>query len=365
MRHVYPTREIPHLWAHQTQGDARNSQGNLYFKGPTIYSYRDSWPLAHIYTNGERRLVLVNDDRYSNTTAKHTSMVRSACGHIGRAMVPGGSLRVDDPYRTERYHRENLRHILGKMQDKLDKARRALRPENVEWCQRVALALHEQATVYCDFFGLPAPAAFPADAWQAAIDRVQRIANPDPVRDKAKFKARERRKAILRAELAAQHQVYCNRVAAYNAEYLACMGDVSPDDYWREHGTLPHVGNMTARYPSMPWKLEPRMRQAGLELPEIASARSTRRVLLRVHNDEIHTSMGARVPLNVAPLLWGLVQRARANGGYTPSENARVQIGHYALNRIDADGTMRAGCHTILYDELAIMARKLGLEVAS
>jgi hypothetical protein len=33
------TGEIPHLWAHRTQDDARNKQGNLYFTGDTIYSY--------------------------------------------------------------------------------------------------------------------------------------------------------------------------------------------------------------------------------------------------------------------------------------------------------------------------------------
>src|SRR5205807_8092971 len=38
-RHVFPTGEIPHLWAHKVQPDARNADGNLYFGGDTIYSY--------------------------------------------------------------------------------------------------------------------------------------------------------------------------------------------------------------------------------------------------------------------------------------------------------------------------------------
>jgi len=32
-RHVFPNREIPHLWAHQTQDEARNGTGSFYFRG--------------------------------------------------------------------------------------------------------------------------------------------------------------------------------------------------------------------------------------------------------------------------------------------------------------------------------------------
>ena len=34
-RHVFPNREIPHLWAHQTQDEARNGTGSFYFRGAT------------------------------------------------------------------------------------------------------------------------------------------------------------------------------------------------------------------------------------------------------------------------------------------------------------------------------------------
>jgi len=68
-RHVFPTSEIPHKWAHATQSDARNNGGNLYFRGDTIYSYRDSWPLARIYRHKKRGvLVLSNSDRATGAT---------------------------------------------------------------------------------------------------------------------------------------------------------------------------------------------------------------------------------------------------------------------------------------------------------
>lgn len=51
VKQVYPTNEIPHLWAHKTQSNARNAQGNLYFDGDTIYSYGSHFAIARHVTN--------------------------------------------------------------------------------------------------------------------------------------------------------------------------------------------------------------------------------------------------------------------------------------------------------------------------
>ena len=45
-RHVFSNREIPHLWAHQTQDEARNGTASFYFRGATIYSYGSHFPIA-------------------------------------------------------------------------------------------------------------------------------------------------------------------------------------------------------------------------------------------------------------------------------------------------------------------------------
>ena len=58
-KHVFNTGEIPHLWAHHTQDEARNRQGNLYFVGDTIYSYGSHFPIARQITNdaGQRAIL--------------------------------------------------------------------------------------------------------------------------------------------------------------------------------------------------------------------------------------------------------------------------------------------------------------------
>jgi hypothetical protein len=46
MKHVFNSSEVPHIWALQQQNEGRNSQGNFYFNGATIYSYGSHFPIA-------------------------------------------------------------------------------------------------------------------------------------------------------------------------------------------------------------------------------------------------------------------------------------------------------------------------------
>ena len=76
-RHVFPNREIPHLWAHKTQAEARNSTGSFYFTGATIYSYGSHFPIATHVTGADRQAgILFTSEKNSVTTSQHMSAVR-------------------------------------------------------------------------------------------------------------------------------------------------------------------------------------------------------------------------------------------------------------------------------------------------
>src|SRR5258708_6296401 len=79
-KHVFPTNEIPHIWFHKTQSDARNAQGNLYFADETIYSYGSHFPIARHVKNksGRKSAILFTTRSYSSTTSGHISAVQSA-----------------------------------------------------------------------------------------------------------------------------------------------------------------------------------------------------------------------------------------------------------------------------------------------
>jgi hypothetical protein len=81
-KHVFDTPEIAHLWAHKTQGDARNQQGNFYFDGDTIYSYGSHFPIArHVTGANGAQAVLMTTRGYSSTTSGHISLVRRSIPH--------------------------------------------------------------------------------------------------------------------------------------------------------------------------------------------------------------------------------------------------------------------------------------------
>ena len=72
------TDEAAHVWAAQTQQHGKS--GNVFFEGPTLYSYGTHFPIAKVYTlqdTGER-IALFNSRTYSNSTSRHQSAARSA-----------------------------------------------------------------------------------------------------------------------------------------------------------------------------------------------------------------------------------------------------------------------------------------------
>ena len=83
---------------------------------------------------------------------------------------------------------------------------------------------------------------------------------------------------------------------------------------------------------------------------------------LRLSEDKsfIETSKGARVPVDVAPRLWKVANRQRAEELQHMFGNP-YPVGDYRLTRIEADGTLVVGSHTIPFSELELIAEQLGL----
>src|SRR3990167_9230924 len=127
-RQVFPTDEIPHKWAHQTQEEARNPQGNLYFRGPTLYSYRDSYPIARLFKKKNETLVLHVSNMYSVTTRSHCYSAQRATNHLPCVTVPIVAPHIVWPADkfTAKDHAQNLKHLTDTAAEHLAKAQRAL-----------------------------------------------------------------------------------------------------------------------------------------------------------------------------------------------------------------------------------------------
>jgi hypothetical protein len=141
-KHVYPTSEIAHLWAHQRQSSARNKQGNFYFHGDTIYSYGSHFPIAKIVTHDGRTAVLMTTRRYSNTTAKHLHQVRGAITHM----------RVFHVYSPREPHEEVLKDYQSRITSGIETTLKAKANKLAELSGVVNLV--REANEYSQFFRL-------------------------------------------------------------------------------------------------------------------------------------------------------------------------------------------------------------------
>lgn len=309
MKHVFNTEEIAHLWAHKTQSDARNAQGNFYFDGDTIYSYGRHFSIARHVTNKQGQAAILFTARdYSVTTARHVNMVRQAIpdGPVFEVNRPEHGPLLD-------YYRERLKACL----DATSKPR--IRDTTRVHSFRQAEQAVADGNAMAEFFGLRDRLTLP----DTETLRQLREAS-------AEVDATRKREDRARAEKQAEAE------RLYLIEHEQCF------DHWRKTGLKSHVCGCENSGRFVEW--------------------NPRRVLLRATADEVITSQGATVPLDHAARLWPILKKLHDKGETYRQNGHTIHIGHYAVNSFDG-ATMRAGCHVITWDEMQKLAVSLGWEV--
>jgi hypothetical protein len=301
---VFDTGEIPHLWAHRTQDEARNRQGNLYFNGATIYSYGSHFPIArHVTNKAGERAVLLTTATYSVTTSGHCSAVRSAIPsgirvfhvpNVCHGQYSGTQLTAHDhSYNVDDYTERIEKHVITSARARSSYAK--------EWNHEHADRLRNEAFTYCVFFDLPVPTIpevpkIDSDALTAIRKREAKRAS-----EKAEQTKRERAEAIVRQqELITQWRA---------SEYHGCFYDIP--------------------------------------------------VMLRIVGDEVQTSRGARFPISHAKRALAFVRKVRESGQAYVRNGRTIHLGPYALDRIEPDGTVKAGCHVVSWQEIERIAPAL------
>jgi hypothetical protein len=305
-KQVFPSSEIPHLWAHQTQDSARNAQGNLYFDNGVIYSYGSHFPIARHVTHGRKSAVLFSSRRASVTTSGHQSAVRSSIpSGVTVFTVPSilfGSLTADVD------HRANIGHYQSESKEALGKAERGRKYG--EYSLREAFSARESARAYAKFFGLKTPDF-------SFLPKGKKLATL-----RATIAERTARAKVADAQADARAQ-------ARRAEEQRIRALEMPEkiEAWRAGN--PHVDR---------WALR------GLP------------VMLRIKGREVETSLGVRVPIEHAARALKFI-RACVSAGREYVRNGHTEhIGHYSIDKVTADGTLHAGCHVIPYAEIELLA---------
>ena len=313
-RNVYPSNEIPHLWAHKTQDSARNPQGNFYFDGATIYSYGSHFPIARHITHAGKAAILFTTRSYSSTTAGHIRAVRRAIpGNIPVFEIP--LVRSYNDVAAEihsgiAYHNEQVKQALTALKAAKSRPSKASRYITYEKA-RIA------ANSFTDFFtrrkGIP---PLPDDAELAAIYWEQE-------------RKRQERQAARDAKRSARWRAYEEERKRTAEERAARMPELL--ERWRAGETVPELSYCYGYYDGLP-------------------------VALRLKGDTVETTKGIRIPVSHAIAALALLRRLKANGQTYQRNGHTIHLGYYPLDSFDSDGTLTAGCHVITWDEITRFA---------
>jgi hypothetical protein len=181
------------------------------------------------------------------------------------------------------------------------KSARAKSSHTKEWSHECAVCLRQEAFAYCAFFGLPVPnitevPKLDSDALTAIRKREAKRAA-----EKAEQTKRERAEAIVR-----QRELITKWRAGL---YSGCLYDV----------------------PTM----------------------------LRIDGDEVVTSRGARFPVSHAKRALAFIRKVREFGQAYVRNGHTIHLGPYAIDRIESDGTVKAGCHVVSWEEIERIASVL------
>jgi hypothetical protein len=141
MKKVNSPQDTAHLFATQSQIEARTPNGSLYFYDKSIFSYGSHFCIAKFV---DSKTLLFTERTYSNTTAKHISCVSYATSHINKIYCsnPNGS------------HENNFNVWLNIAEQLTQKLSRANKPEiYISQLQQI----ENKAKIYANYFNIEIP----------------------------------------------------------------------------------------------------------------------------------------------------------------------------------------------------------------
>lgn len=304
MKNYVDSKEIAHLWAHQSQESAKCSSA-MSFEGPNFYSY--STVIAAIATNpAGDKAYLVSEGQYSATTSRHQGQVRSAIPYSATHFdVPGASRHGGERFNdTTRILKDWAREIEYKL-ERAAEAKSKKRQKFLLECR----AISDKMVAFGEFFQLGVGTVEGYIPRIAVTDEeLDRWASEKEQREAAKKAAQE---AARKADEALQRKRY----AKDRLRWLA--GD---SVYGWSHYFDPE---------------------------------------LRIVEGEVETSKGASFPVAHAKRGLALVESVRASKRPWQRNGHTCHLGNYQIDSIDANGTVHAGCHVVSYKAIKRIREQL------
>lgn len=373
MKTVFTGREVPHIFATQRQTDGRNSNGSLWFNGPTLYSYQQ--PIAHFFGVA----VLISNDRFSVTTSKHQAWASYALNHFERVRVP--QLKRVCEIVTRKREMDALEYIKTRMADiaELEESLKRMRAEHRINAARAEIAMHENACALVwaaiggrsDWRKRAAPELekkMRADRrarYDRALGSIQYMAETGAADQIARMRKR------MAGEENARTRFFALENAARDIMRADALGAARGDGAlatatWADAQKLmgkAFAASYRAHVATLEELAAPVMQEADAlrkRLDEIARAENAERlerwlsgeniaaprmseILFRVVGEEVQSSHGARVPL--ADAIRVVRMAARCRDAQSTFQKSTFATGPYQGIAIDEKGNVRIGCH--------------------
>lgn len=156
MAHLQGYRDCVKQWASGEREYGRSGGHRMYYRGATLYSYGDHYPMARIALVNGWQAALVNSTQDSATTNKHMNIVRTI---VSRAFererifnIPTHALKARN---EEAQHTEVIEHYKREARMWYEKSRTA-RSKKDEYIAR-ALTFIDEANAYAKFYGIADP----------------------------------------------------------------------------------------------------------------------------------------------------------------------------------------------------------------
>ncbi len=291
---VFSNDMVRHVWAQQNQSFGRSGNGNLWFEGRTLYSYRT--PIANFVEGNKGLVLLITTETYSVTTTQQmpgkniTDKPAFYVPHIGA-----------DGYGVEHTHAKNLDSFFKSFEASLA-AMAKLRPDTIaeelasaekgrsNYLRAVGkyeggnaegesydlqaayvrglLTDKTRAQEYCDAFGIDMPGAWEAaegratEATRLGFERVEKILS-DP--------KRQAKKEASRARAAKAGEAYAQKIIATRLEWMQ-----RPDSDILEEAaesSSHHYGARVVRAPGIPISYRRGSPVKGLTGPQFDEAK--------------------------------------------------------------------------------------------
>lgn len=281
--------QVLHLWANQTQADARCK--NVFYSGRSCYSYGYHYELGRIVTFRGQTVALINNEGYSKTTQKHIISAWHAVEHLLRVKVNGD---FDDG------------------------------------CIERGL-LREQGLLLDELFGHFNSRTF----WRGDLEfdtseerLVSRIAEFNRTCAALKFKYLT---LDVNDEYKALYREHIQRARQREIELQSPEAAARREAARAKRDAKAHAAAATA---IANWR-------AGSASTDVI--RNLNPQLLRVRGDVVETSRGAQVPLTHALRLLRTVRNSLDSA-------LGVRVGHFSVDAVN-DRAVKIGCHTIALSE--------------